>query len=181
VYVGNGRVGHSLAALLPGDPFAEPNQLFRGSGPGKFEEIMPRGGTAQEVLDNTRATAFADYDNDGDIDIVVLNNGGRARLLNNIAGGRGKSIQLRVLDGHGRDAIGSLVRIRTDDGVQWRTVQTAYSYCAANEPSVHFGGGRQEKADQVTVVWPDRAEEIFGPLKGGVSHILRRGTGSADP
>jgi hypothetical protein len=181
LYVGNGRVGHSQEPLVPGDPFAEPNQLYRGLGAGRFEEILPRGGTTREVIDNTRATAHADYDSDGDIDIVVVNNGGRARLLKNIAGDGGNSIRFRVVDEAGRDAIGAQVRLRTGTGWQWRPVQTGYSYCAANEPLVHFGLGEQAQAGEVIVVWPDRSEESFGILPAGALHELRRGQGRTGP
>jgi len=181
LYVANGRVGHSQEALIPGDPFAEPNQLFRGLGAGKFEEILPRGGTRGEVIDNSRATAYADYDGDGDIDVVVLNNGGRARLLKNLAGERGNAVRFRVLDASGRDAIGAQVGLRSGGDWQWRPVQTGYSYCAANEPLVHFGLGERDQADEVTVIWPDRSEEAFGAFPAGASHELRRGQGGAKP
>ena len=81
---------------------------------------MPRGGTSGEVMDNTRATAHADYDNDGDIDVVVVNNGGRARLLKNVAGDRGNAVRFRVLDEAGREAIGARVRIGSEADQQWR-------------------------------------------------------------
>jgi hypothetical protein len=181
LYVGNGRVGHSQKALIPGDPFAEPNQLFRGLGAGRFEEVLPQGGTSAEVIDNTRATAHADYDGDGDIDIVVVNNGGPARLLRNTAGDRGNAVRFRVLDEAGRDAFGAQVRIGSGPDQQWRKVQTGYSYCAANEPVVHFGLGPKGQADEVTVIWPDRSEQGFGSLPAGALHELRRNPVSSVP
>lgn len=181
LYVGNGRVGHSQKALIPGDPFAEPNQLFRGLGAGRFEEVLPQGGTSAEVIDNTRATAHADYDGDGDIDIVVVNNGGPARLLRNTAGDRGNAVRFRVLDEAGRDAFGAQVRIGSGPDQQWRMVQTGYSYCAANEPVVHFGLGPKGQADDVTVIWPDRSEQGFGSLPAGALHELRRNPVSSVP
>jgi hypothetical protein len=181
LYIGNGRVGHSQKALVPGDPFAEPNQLFRGLGAGRFEEILPRGGTPAEVIDNTRATAHADYDGDGDIDIVVVNNGGPARLLKNTAGDRGNAVRFRVLDEAGRDTFGAQVRIGSGTGRQWRLIQTGYSYCAASEPLVHFGLGPRAQAEDVTVIWPDRSEQSFGALPAGALHELRRNPVSSMP
>ncbi|MGB5162876.1 MAG: CRTAC1 family protein, partial [Thermoanaerobaculia bacterium] len=177
IFVANGRVVQTLAPIVEGKPFAEPNQLFRGQGNGRFEEVSPRGGTSLELVENGRAAAFADYDNDGDIDIAVVNNGGPAQLLRNSSGSRGQWVMFRLKDGGNRSPLGARLRVASGDRVQWRTAETAYSYCASNDPRVHVGLGTSETVDEVLVVWPDGTEETFGPFLANRLHELLRGTG----
>ena len=177
LFVTNGRVVQVLAPIVEGKPFAEPNQLFRGLGDGKFEEVLPRGGTTEELVENGRAAAFADYDNDGDIDIAIVNNGGPAQLLKNVSVDRGNWVMFRLMKSDGQASLGARVSIRSKSQTQWRTLETAYSYCASNDPRVHFGLGAGVRVDEVLVIWPDGAEESFGPFTAGQLHNLRRGTG----
>jgi len=177
LYVANGRVVQVLAPIVEGKPFAEPNQLFRGQGNGRFEEVSPRGGTTEGSVENGRAAAFADYDNDGDVDIAVVNNGGPAQLLRNLVNGRSRWVMFRVKIGDGLSPLGARLRLRSGDQTQWRTVETAFSYCASNDPRVHFGLGASGTVDEVLVVWPDGIEETFGPFPTNRLHDLERGAG----
>jgi len=178
VYVVNGRVGRAQTALAE-DPFAEPNQLFRGVGHGRFEEFSPRDGTAEVYIENSRAAAFGDYDNDGDIDLVIVNNGGRVRLLENLVGNKRRWIMFRVMNRHGLDATGAMVSITTSKGKQWRQVQTAYSYLASNDPRVHFGLAEANTVEEVAVLWPGGKKESFGRKPAGAVHLLREGSGAS--
>ncbi len=174
LYVANGRVGQSLAPLGP-DPFGEPNQVLRGRSGGRFEEIVPQGGQAERDIQTSRAAAFADYDNDGDVDIVVVNNGGPARLLRNRTQRAGTWVAFRVRDRYGRDAVGAMVGVWAAGRSWWRAVETAYSYQASNDPRVHVGLGPATSVDSVVVVWPGRHRERFGPFDTGVVHTLNEG------
>ena len=97
LYEANGRVGLQ-AETFAKDPYAEPNLLFRGVTGGRFEEVSPRGGTAQPLIATSRAAAFGDLDNDGGIDIVVSNRDAAPYLLRNVAPNRGHWLALRVLE-----------------------------------------------------------------------------------
>jgi len=178
VYVVNGRVGRAQTALAA-DPFAEPNHLFRGLGQGRFKMFSPQDGTAQPLIENSRAAAFGDYDNDGDMDLLIVNNGGRARLLQNQASRIGRWIMFRILNRHGLDAAGAMVCITTSRGKQWRQVQTAYSYLSSNDPRVHFGLADAEAVDEVTVIWPGGKKKSFGRFNAGTVHVLREGMAMA--
>lgn len=171
-YVGNGRVGRGLPTPIP---FAEPNHLFRGLGGARFELVATGGGTSSEVIDNSRAVAFADYDLDGAIDIVVVNNGGPARLLRNVSGSENGWLRLQVLNEDGSEAIGARVQLLSGEGVQWRTISRGGSYLASNSAMAHFGLGGQEAIDDVIVHWPDGAQTHFGPLQLRAAWSLRRG------
>ncbi len=180
LYQANGRVAMQETAWSA-DPYAEPNLLYRGLADGRFSEVLPRGGTAEVLVATSRAAAFGDVDNDGGIDVLVVNRDGPAHLLMNAVNGRGHWIMLQVLDDHGRDALGATVSMRVGSGAGARTirrdVRTAYSYQAANDPRVHVGLGDVAVAHDVTVTWPDGSIEGFGDLDADQFVSLRRGAG----
>ena len=191
LFVANGRVTLTEPLRDPDRPYVEENQLFTGTADGRFAEVFPRGGTRELIYASSRGAAFGDIDNDGDIDIVIVNQGERAHLLRNtvIAGlpvvaERGNWLTLRVLNERGAFAVGASVRIATPRGDQWRQVQRAYSYCASNDPRVHFGLGELGRVEKITVRWPGgpaepagRAEEVFGPFDANQIVELRKGAG----
>ncbi len=176
LFVANGRVGVAQAPLVEGDPFAEPNQLFRGEGGGRFREMPPA--AAGSLIENSRAAAFGDYDGDGDLDVAIVNNGGRARLLRNASSSGGSSgnswVRFRLVDRSGADALGARVVIEAGGRSQQRRVESAYSYCAGNEAVAHFGLGEATAVDSVRVTWPDGGELRLRRLPAGRTHTLRR-------
>jgi hypothetical protein len=174
VYVVNGRIERGEPEYDALDPYAEPDQLFRGQEDGRFQEVMPRGGTVPAKIGTSRGAAFGDIDNDGGVDIVVVNRDHRPFVLHNRVGARGQWIRFRVMDRRGVDAIGARVMITAKGRQQWRQVQPASSYCASNDPRVHFGLGTATQVDDVTVHWPSGDKRVFGPHKTGQTYDLRQ-------
>lgn len=169
LYEANGRV--TIVDM------AEPNLLFRGTANGRFEEVTPRGGTAQTLIAVSRAAAFGDIDNDGAVDVLVVNRDGAPYLLHNRAGRGGHWIMFRVLDERGSDAIGATVTMVAGNRSVMRGVRTAYSYLAANDPRVHVGLGEVVGVTDVVVRWVGGVRESFGGLPADAVHTLRRGEG----
>jgi hypothetical protein len=169
-------VGFTPPHLSESDPYAEPNQLFFGKGNGKFREAQG-GPTSEELLGTSRAAAFADYDNDGDIDLVYLDWAAPVKLLENRGERRGSWVGFRLLGPHGSDAIGASVELKAAGRSQFRRCDPCYSFCAANDPRVHFGLGSAGEVDEVRVVWPTGETETFGPFAAGAYHELRQGQG----
>ena len=157
-------------------PFDEPSLLLRGTREGKFEEVLPRGGTSTLLSATGRAAAFGDVDGDGALDVLVVNRDSPAHLLMNRVPGRGNWIAFRVREANGRDALGASLATELDGRTVRRTVRSAYSYCAASDPRVHLGlGAATSLPGDVVVTWADGVEQRFaGPFEGGRVHELRR-------
>ena len=153
LFQANGRVGQQ-AEHYGDDPYAEPSLIFRGSAAGTFEEVQPRGGTATMLAASSRAAAFGDLDNDGGVDIVVVNRDHAPYLLRNVAPSRGHWLMLRVLERNGRDSLGAEVTLSVGPRTLMRTVRAAYSYLASSDPRVHVGLGAETRAVNVRVRWP---------------------------
>ena len=180
LYQANGRVKHNPELFGRDDVFAEPNVLYENTGAPRFEPV-PRGGTVNDLVHTSRGVAIGDVDNDGGLDLLVVNKDGPVYLLMNQAARRGNWVRFRVVTGSGRDAHGALVSGRVGSERRLRGVQTAGSYLAAHDPRVHFGLGELTRIVGVEVRWPTGELEHFGDFDAGAVAHLRRGTGRASP
>jgi len=182
LYVVNGAVTRNRTLYDPADPYAEPDQLYRGTrtatGAARFEEVLPRGGVAAPRIGNGRGAACGDLDDDGDLDLVVVENGAHVSLFENVHPAAGHWIGLAVLEPNGRAALGARVELTSGARTFHRTVESAGSYASSHDPRVHCGLGPDASPVTVTVHWLGAPAERFGPLAVDQRHALRRGTGS---
>jgi enediyne biosynthesis protein E4 len=159
----NGAVQTIEALRRANDPFPlhQRRLLFRNLRDGRFEDVTARGGPSFQLSEVGRGAAFGDVDNDGDVDIVVNNNNGPARLLINNVGSRNHWIGLRAVGKQRRDMLGARVAIVLDNGTTlWRRARSDGSYASANDPRVLIGLGQSTHVAKVRIVWADgRAEE----------------------
>ena len=180
LYEANGKVG--LAEPDKEHGYAEPNVLFRGSirdGAIRFDEVKPSGGVSPGLVHTSRGLAVGDVDDDGGLDMVIVNRDGPTYLLMNRAG-RGNWARFRVVGAHGRDAHGATVSATVAGRRLSRAVQPSASYLASSDPRVHFGLGEAGAARNVTVRWPGGVEEAFGDFATGAIYELRQGGGSPE-
>jgi len=178
VYVANGRVKLGARSLTRDDPYAEPDTLHRGAAGARFHEVRPAGGVLAGDPRTGRAAAFGDIDNDGDIDVLVVNRDAGPSLLRNERGQDGNWILFRVLDDNGADALGARVSLGFGYRSVMRDARAGFSYLATNDPRVHFGLGAATGVTDVRVRWTDGTEESFGDFEAGRIVPLRRGSGS---
>ena len=190
----NGRIkrtnngGKSAAekeSLLPGmnpfwNPYAERNQLFANDGTGRFQDISDANTALCGRAAVGRGLACGDIDNDGDLDLLVVNAGGPAELLRNVAPRRGHWLTVRAIDpaAGGRDAYGAEITV-TAGARRWaRLIQPGYSYLVSNDPRAHFGLAGASTIDRVEIIWPDGTREAFPGGKTDRLIVVRKGTGT---
>jgi hypothetical protein len=124
--------------------------------------------------------AYGDVDDDGGIDLLVVNRDAAPYLLMNHVASRGNWLRFRVVTREGRDALGATVSLVAGERQLNRDVQTAGSYLASNDPRVHFGLGGETRALDVAVRWPTGELERFGDFVAGKTFELRQGAGRDD-
>ncbi|MEM9799650.1 MAG: CRTAC1 family protein [Planctomycetota bacterium] len=176
LFVANGRVNLMMAPLAPGDVYAEPNSVLRGSEDGRWSPIELAGGTAEPLLATSRGAAFGDVDGDGAMDVLVGNREGPAHLFRNVAPNRGHWLIVRLVDGSAT-AVGASARVTLDGRTMRREIKPAYSYCSASDARAHFGLGDVDRIEEVVVRWPDGAEETFGAFEADRVVEIVRGSG----
>lgn len=176
LYEANGGV--SPVDLSAEDIYAEPNTLFRGLQDGRFEEIEPLGGTLESLMHTSRGVGVGDLNNDGGLDLVVVNRDARAYVLMNQFANRGNWITFSLLNQHGSDAIGAVISLVRDGKRVYGSVQPEGSYLSSNDPRVHFGLGSITQAEDVRVMWPTGEIEEFGDFESGRFVTLSIGGGT---
>ena len=165
IFTANSHVMDNVSLYLRHVEYAQAPLLFRNLANGKFENVSPSSGKIFQTPLVSRGTAFGDFDNDGDQDIVVSNLNGRPSLLLNEGGNRRNWILLRLLGRKSnRFGLGARVRLNAGRLTQYWTVSSASSYQSANDPRVHFGLGKAGRIDLVEIQWPSGIHQTLRNL-----------------
>jgi len=176
IFVVNGHVIDNIQLFNQDYQHAQQKQIFINQGNGIFlDKSESIGGDLLEPMVG-RGAAFGDIDNDGDIDIAISNNNGKANLLLNEGKPKGHWIGFK-LEGKtcNREAIGSKLKITTDSGFQVAWVNPAASYLASNDLRVLFGLGSDEMVTSLEVQWPGFGKDLFENLTSNSYYRIVQG------
>ncbi|MDE0013201.1 MAG: CRTAC1 family protein [Candidatus Poribacteria bacterium] len=160
LFVANGHLHENLAELGQEGTYGQRNLFFRNNRDGTFTESSGTLGAGMKLEDVSRGATFADYDLDGDIDVVVTNSNTPPRLLRNDGGNRKNWLQIRLIGRSGStDAIGTRVEITTGGLTQTREVRSGDGYLSQQDLTLHFGLGDYEQVDSIAVRWQNGMEQ----------------------
>lgn len=174
--VANGHIDETVRNIRGNVGYAQAPQLFLNNGNGHFRDIASEVGGNFDSPKVGRGLAFADFDRDGDLDILLTTNNGPAYLYRNDLLTRNRSIRFRLVGTKSnRDAIGAIVRVFAAGVVQSRMVKGGSSYLSQSELPVTFGLGLRDRVDRVVVEWPSGRTEEYKNLAAGRRYICTEG------
>ena len=177
ITVATGHIYPELESRYPDSPYKSPLLLYRNLGRGRFEELYDEAGTAILEPHSSRGIAFGDFDNDGDIDMLVVNLGEPPSLFRNDVTGKNHWIKIR-LEGttSNRSAIGARVEVTAGGKTQMKELQSQSSFLSANDFRLHFGLGATLTAD-VAIRWPNGQRQSLARLQADKLYSIKEGVG----
>jgi hypothetical protein len=173
LFIANGHVYSQIANKKLHVTYRQPKVLYRNLGNGRFEDVSAKAGPGVRNENLGRGCAFGDFDNDGDVDVILNNLDGPPTLLRNDGGNKNNWIMFKCVGTRSnRSAIGTRIRVTAGEHTQIDEVMSGSSYYSQNDFRLHFGLGRVSKADRVDVTWPSGAKESFANLSANQLYVL---------
>ena len=177
LFIVTGSVYPEVEKKFPQFPDKGPRVVFRNLGNRTFEELIDEAGPAMVAKHSSRGCAFGDFDNDGDIDILVMNQNEPPSLLRNDVPERNHWLKVKLVGTKSnRSAIGARVLVKYGKKVQAQTVLSQSSYLSSNDPRLHYGLGADVAAD-VDIHWPNGFEERLKNIPADRLITVREGEG----
>ena len=178
IFAANGHVADDIERVQSRVRYAQRPHLFRNAGPRKFEEVSAQSSAfAQSLV--ARGAAYADYDADGDLDILVATNNGPAHLFRNDGGNANNWLRIKTVGTtSNRDGIGARVELMlAGGGKAWQIVKTGSSYASQSELPLTFGLGSAREVSGIRVKWPSGRVDTIGAVKGNQTVTIEEGAG----
>jgi len=181
IFMVTGNVYPELEKPFPRFPFKGPRIVFRNLGNGRFQEMIEEAGPGVGARHVSRGCAFGDFDNDGDLDILIMNQNEPPSLLRNDAPDGNHWLKIKLIGTKSnRSAIGSRVIVRYGSKVQAQQVLSQSSYLSCNDPRLHFGLGPEKNAE-IEVHWPNGLQEFYKNVSADQLITIREGSGILAP
>ena len=181
IFAANGHVSDDINVVQPTVKYSQPPHLFRNLGNNKFEEVTNQLGKALQQPIVGRGGAYGDFDNDGDLDLLITGNHGPTRLLRNDNGNQNDVLRVKTVGTKSnRDGIGTRVTMITKKGERlMRMVKTGSSYLSQSELPLTFGLGKPgtESGVRLEIVWPSGQKDSIADVKPNQFITLREGKG----
>ncbi|MEN3334002.1 MAG: enediyne biosynthesis protein [Blastocatellia bacterium] len=182
VFTVTGNVYPEVEHVFKEYPHRSPRLIYRNLGNGRFKEVTAACGPGAREMHSSRGCAFGDYDNDGDIDVLIMNMNEPPSLLrndyNHSARGANNWLTLKLIGTKSnRSAIGARVRLKTGARLQTQEVTSQSSYYSYNDPRLHFGLGANQRAEQIEIRWPSGQTEIIKDIAANQIVTIKEGSG----
>ncbi len=173
IFCANGHIDEEIGRVQPKIQFRQPPLLFRNAARGKFENVTAAMPAEFRRAVVARGAAFADYDRDGDLDVVMTTNHGPAYLFRNDGGNRNAWISLRLKGRQSnRSALGAVVRVESASGKQWQMVRSGSSYCSQSDLALTFGLGADPAVTAIDIEWPSGKKQRLTSLAVNQHHQI---------
>jgi len=175
IFVANGHIENEIERIQKRVKYAQPAHLFRNHGGGNFAEATGAVGPDLSTPRVGRGAAYADIDNDGDLDLLVTANGGPAVLLRN-DGGTNKSLRIKLSGTKSnRDGIGATVTVRSGNDSQTQMLRSGSSYLSSSELVLTFGLGQHAQVDEIKIAWPSGQNDRIANVPVGQTVTIKEG------
>jgi hypothetical protein len=173
-----GNVYPEVERQMPDYPYKSPRIVFRNRGRGSFEDVSAVSGAGATTPRSSRGAAFGDFDNDGDVDVLVMNMNEPPSLLRNDLTGGNTWLQVR-LEGtaSNRAGLGATVRLTAGGRTQARAALSQSSYYSLDDLRLPFGLGRATRAERIEVSWPSGRHEVVTDVPANQLIMVREGRG----
>ena len=176
----NGNVYPEVEKILKEYPYKNPRVLLHNLGGGKFEDASEAGGPGVTEPHSSRGCAFGDFDNDGNIDILIMNMNEPPSLLRNDLANGNHWLTLKLIGTRSnRTALGATVIARAGGWQQRQQVLGQSSFYSQNDLRLHFGLGKFTQVDEIEILWPLGLREIYRNVKADQILTLREGAAAA--
>jgi len=177
IFVANGHIEADIERIQSRIKYAQPPHIFRNNGGGKFTDVTKALGPEFAAPRVARGAAYADIDNDGDLDLLMTVNGGAARLFRNDSG-INKSLRIRLAgERSNRNGIGAVVKVNAGPDRQWQMMRSGSSYLSQSELVLTFGLGNRPLADSIEITWPSGQVDRLANVVAGQFVTVREGKG----
>ncbi|MFZ0958528.1 MAG: CRTAC1 family protein [Candidatus Sulfotelmatobacter sp.] len=178
LFMANGHVLDNIARYHSDTQYAEPKLMFRNNGHGIFENVSDILGADFQLPRVSRGAAVADFDNDGDLDILVNNNGQAPQLLRNDGGNANHWLEILLIGvKSNRDGVGARVKLSAGDLMLYDQRKGGMSYQSAQDPRLHFGLGAHSNIDAIEIVWPSGSVTKLANFKSDQIIAIKEGVG----
>jgi len=178
LFVANGHVYPQMDLIKGGVPYRQPLVVFQNSRNRTFKDVTGTSGLDKLPPESRRGAAFGDVNNDGKVDVLILNVGEPPTLLINRTEAANHAVLFRLLGTRSnKAAIGARVTVTAENLVQFNEVRGGASYLSQNDMRLHFGLGAQTRMKTVEIFWPSGKKEVYGDLAADFIYTCVEGEG----